>query len=277
MNLPFSSYFHNTYLDNAAINRHRATEIQAKLFERSEHIFVMSEGMKRYYDEKYGLGKFVPLHHTFEEYPPQENSISELGRTSNKTRLVLYGNFNESNLEATRRFVDSAKQGSCYEVNLYTDVPKMLLRQRGVDTGAIVYRGSLSHLSFPQLFAELRKFEIIVLTHGFDGAYGDVEYRTIFPTRAIPMLLSGRPMLVHSPPGAFLTAYFRENDCAEVVDVPSQDAILAALNRLDTDPGLRAKLVTRAKDAAEQFYGPKVADTLRTYVSGESPINRRRA
>ena len=69
LSLPFSSYFHNTYLDNAAINSRRATDIQARIFERSEHVFVMSEGMKRFYDEKYGQGKFVPLLHTFEEYP----------------------------------------------------------------------------------------------------------------------------------------------------------------------------------------------------------------
>jgi hypothetical protein len=262
LDLPFSSYFHNTYMDNAAIDPRRATEIQAQIFERSEYVFVMSEGMKRFYDEKYGLGKFVPLVHTFEEYPPLEQEGSEFAQ-SGKTRLVLYGNFNESNMDATRRLIHAVKNDGRYELNLYTSVPRLLLRQRGMDVSAVVYHGSLGHLAFADLFAELRQYDIVVLTHGFTGAYGDVEYQTIFPTRTIPMLLSGRPILVHSPPGAYLTEFFRENNCAVVVDEPSPAAILSGLKRIELDATLRNNLVTRAMSAAEPFYGPLVADFLR--------------
>jgi hypothetical protein len=266
LKLPFSSYFHNTYLDNAAITNRRAAEIQSRIFERSDHIFVMSEGMKRFYDEQYGRGKFVPLLHTFEEHPAPEN-VEENNNRCGKTRLVLFGNFNESNIEATRRLVDAVKGNDKYELNIYTDVPRMLLSRRGLDVGATIYHGSLGHLSFADLIAELRQYDIFVLTHGFMGAYGDVEYRTIFPTRAIPMLLSGRPMLVHSPPNSFLTEFFRENRCAAVVDEPSPDAILIALKRIEENAGLRAELVFSAREAAEQFYGPNVANLLRAHLS----------
>jgi hypothetical protein len=262
LGIPFSSYFHNTYLDNAAIDGRRATEIQAKIFERSEYVFVMSEGMKRCYDEKYGSGKFVPLVHTFEEYPPLEPVPAEFAKNG-RIRLVLYGNFNESNMDATCRLIDAVKHEGRYDVNLYTDVPRLLLRQRGMDISAVVYRGSLGHLGFADLFAELRQYDMVVLTHGFKGAYGDVEYQTIFPTRTIPMLLSGRPILVHSPPGAYLTEFFRENKCAVVVDEPSHAAIRCGLKRIEDDAPLRTELVIRAMSSAEPFYGPRVADFLR--------------
>ncbi|MEL6720404.1 MAG: hypothetical protein AAFP82_16990, partial [Bacteroidota bacterium] len=46
LNLPFSSYFHNTYVENVNITDPKASEIQAKIFDHSEHIFVMSKGMQ---------------------------------------------------------------------------------------------------------------------------------------------------------------------------------------------------------------------------------------
>ena len=114
-------------------------------------------------------------------------------------------------MEATRRLVDAVKA-------------RWPLRSKYVfrrpQACCCVVAASILGLRLPWLarpfeicrsVAELRQYDVVVLTHGFNGAYGDVEYRTIFPTRAIPMLLSGRPMLVHSPPGAYLTEFFREN------------------------------------------------------------------
>jgi hypothetical protein len=260
LGLSFSTYFHNTYLDNAAIDRRRAAAIQPRLFERSECIFVMSDGMRRFYEEKYQLSNCVPLLHTFDQFPPVECDHSCIDGRNGKLRLVLVGNFNQSNIEATKRLVETVSKVPHYEVNFYTDVPKALLNCRGIDVNKIEYRG---YVEDTHLVAELRKFDIIILTHGFSGAYGDVEYRTIFPTRTIPMLLSGRPILVHSPPGAYLTEFCRENQCAVVVDEASPQAILAGLSRIENDGALRSDLVARARNAAEPFYGPRVADFLR--------------
>jgi hypothetical protein len=266
LGLPFSTYFHNTYLDNAAISKKRAAEIQPQLFRRSECVFVMSEAMRRFYEEKYHLPNCVPLVHSFAEFPRVEHDVNcELARYD-KIRLVLIGNFNQSNIEATKRFVDAVSKDHRFEINFYTDVPKVLLRRRGIDVNKIKYRGYVEDV---HLVDELRKYDIIVLTHGFSGDYGDVEYRTIFPTRTIPMLLSGRPILVHSPPAAYLTEFFCENNCALVVDEPSENAILAGLHRIADEASFRTDLVKRAKVAAKEFYGPRVAAVMRHKLWGQ--------
>jgi hypothetical protein len=266
LGLPFSTYFHNTYLDNAAISKKRAAEIQPQLLARSDCVFVMSEAMKRFYEEKYRLPNCVPLVHSFAEFPPVEHDLTCKMACNGRIRLVLIGNFNQSNIEATKRFVDAVSKDRRFEINFYTDVPKVLLRRRGIDLNKIRYRG---YVEDTLLVEELRKYDIIVLTHGFSGDYGDVEYRTIFPTRTIPMLLSGRPILVHSPPAAYLTEYFCENQCAIVVDEPSEDAILSGLQRIADDTLLRAGLVKRANVAAKEFYGPRVAAVLRYKLWGQ--------
>ena len=110
LNIPFSSYFHNTYIENTAITDPKAVDYQNEIFENSQYVFVMSKGMQVYYKQKYGLNKFVPLVHTFNEYPDvaKNTGIPKSGKET--YNLVAIGNFNESNLEATKRFIEAISQ-----------------------------------------------------------------------------------------------------------------------------------------------------------------------
>ncbi len=269
LDLPFSCYFHNTYLDNRAINAERAEKIQEMLFDRAEYVFVMSEGMQRHYEEQCTSGKFIPLVHTFHEFPKPEPTVFEYP-TSRPAKIVLFGNFNESNLDATKRFVQAAIEDK-NEIHLYSDVPKWLLASRGLPMDSIQYHGTLSHFAFPDLIDELRKYDLIALTHGFSGDYGDVEYRTIFPTRTIPMLLAGRPILVHSPPDSFLTHFFRTSNAGAVVDTPANSEIKFALDRIRSDSIFRKNLIENASKASARFFGINVANDFRKFV-GIGPI-----
>ena len=57
--------------------------------------------------------------------------------------------------------------------------------------------------------------DVLLLPHGFsDPNFAAEEVLTIFPTKAIDYLASGRPMLAHSPPDSYLTRFLLENDCA---------------------------------------------------------------
>jgi hypothetical protein len=266
LNLPFSSYFHNTYLDNTAIVNDRAAEIQDRLFRQSKDIFVMNEGMQEFfqqqYGDKYGRNKFVPLAHTFEDYPSREAEPFQFPMTG-PIRIVIFGNFNQSNLDATIRFCNALKGHNRFQVFLYSDVPRLLLKQRGVPLESVRYCGSLSDLSFNDLISKLREYHIVALTHGFTGGYGQVEYQTIFPTRTIPMLLCGRPIFIHSPPGTFLTTFAQSNEFACVVDQADKQAIINSLELLIQDPAAQFKLMKQSMQTAQNFYGPKVAQVLR--------------
>jgi hypothetical protein len=257
--LPFSSYFHNTYLENRkGYDLKFAKKVQQEIFSASEHIFVMSEGMEKFYKAKYGLNKFKPLVHAFNKYPNLPTTTSsEIKKVWN---LVMVGNFNRSNIEATARFVSAVKKDSRFTISIYTPVPKLLLKARGVDVTAINYKGFISDDLLP---TELQKYDIFVLTHGFKGAYDDVEYQTIFPTRTIPLLVSGKPIFAHSPKGAFLSDFIRKYDCAQLVDEPSEEKIIASLEEIIQNPLRAEQLKENARKTAAIFYGPNVAAYLK--------------
>ncbi|MEL6141981.1 MAG: hypothetical protein AAFU67_10220 [Bacteroidota bacterium] len=264
VSVPFSAYFHNTYVDNVAITDPSATKIQTEIFAEAQSIFVMSKGMQVFYEEKYQLGKFVPLVHTFAEFPPQDQLTGAPGTEKEQYKLVAIGNFNESNLDATRRLIAAIKNHPKYQLHIFTHVPQVLLRSRGIDTDAIVYEGFVPDEVF---HTRLQEFDIAVLTHGFTGGYGEIEYRTIFPTRTIPLLLSGKPILAHSPRGSFLNDFIRENACAELIDEPDESAIIIGLDRIAGSTDRQRELIDAARQTAEQFYGPKVVAAWKKQLS----------
>ncbi|NND34356.1 MAG: glycosyltransferase [Saprospiraceae bacterium] len=260
MQIPFSAYFHNTYADNLAIKDPQALKIQEEIFKRAKLIFVMSEGMQTFYKAKYGLSKFLPLLHTFNK-KPGDGAMTSSSFVKKKTfHLVAIGNFNESNLEATRRFLDTIKDHPKYKLHLYTHVPALLLKRRGLDPKYYQHCGSVSH---DQIHGILQKYDICLLTHGFTGGYGPIEYQTIFPTRTIPMLLSGKPIFAHSPKNSFLNQFLEKHKCALIVDSKSATDIISGLDKIADNPSLQRQLVEAANAASQQFYGPSVVADLK--------------
>ncbi|MFK8006494.1 MAG: glycosyltransferase family 4 protein [Saprospiraceae bacterium] len=259
MKISFSSYFHNTYFDNTAITDPNAKLIQTEIFKKSENIFVMSKGMQRFYEKKYQLNKFIPLVHTFNDFPKINNPES-LPLKKEHYKLVAIGNFNESNMEATIRFVEAIKDNPKFTLSLYTPVPPMFLRKRGLDLTSVDYKG---YVKSHELQTTLQTYDMMILTHGFEGKYGEIEYQTIFPTRIIQFLLAGKPIFVHSPKGSFLNEFVEANQCAALVDVPNKKMIVAGLESIANDLEYQKELVRASRKTVRQFHSPHVVQTMK--------------
>lgn len=265
LKLPYSAYFHNTFVENrTGFNRWWANQIQRAVFDRAQHIFVMSDGMKRFYEEQYpDVHKFKSLVHTFNHFPALSQNVRAV--TAPPWKVAFTGNFNKSNLEATIRVVEALKQIPDIQLNFYTPVPKSFLKLRGVDTDAITYKG---YLADDVYFQELASNDVMILTHGFEGGYSDVEYRTIFPTRTIQMLLTERPIFVHAPADSFLSDYLRAHDFAILVDQKNNALIQQAVKELLTNEALQRQCIENGKKAVAMFYGPTVCRDFKNILIG---------
>ena len=116
-------------------------------------------------------------------------------------RVALCGNVNASCDDAATRLGEAIATCPDTQFIIYSGSPPCYLKSLGL------LREGVQHFTLPrdQLLPRLRQAEILVLAHGFTGALSPEEYRTIFPTKTIEYLISGRPILAHSPPGCFLT------------------------------------------------------------------------
>jgi hypothetical protein len=175
----------------------------------------------------------------------------------------MCGNVNDSCADAVVRVSEAVSQiGGT--MSIVSGTPKSHLSNLGILTERVEYKT----VSRDVVLHSLREADIVVLPHGFTGGLSDVEYRTIFPTKTIELLISGRPILAHTPPDSYLTRFLLKHECALVVDVPHMNALVAGIERLRHDADLRSRLVCNALHAAETFRAPRVASTLRSVLDG---------
>lgn len=272
LNLPLYSYFHNTYTDNrTGISLQFGRWLQKNVFRDSVGIFTMSEGMNEYYCLKYPQiqYKLKILPHTFNvNNPLQSVNVQESSKTSSPPfRFVLIGTLNQSNMEASLRLVSFFKKFSnLYHLDIYSSSNEQLLKIKyGLDLNAPGVR-HCGLVSQEQVDAVLQQYDACILTHGFTGQYTEVEYRTIFPTRTIPLLRSGKPILAHSPEGSFLNAFILKHDCAELVASKDESELRIAFEKVTIDNDRILELKRNQIAASNLFYGPDIALKLKKTI-----------
>jgi len=257
---PLFAYFHNTYVENRrGLSFRFARWLQARVFSRARHVFVMSKAMVGLYRERYPELSCSALVHSFNEDVPEFASPPE---PRSPLRLTICGNINESCRDATLRICDALSRTEDVSLTLLSGTSRTDLQQLGL------LRNGTRHetVSRDEVVRRLGEADIVVLPHGLTGKCSAVEYRTMFPTKTIEYLICGRPILAHTPPDSYLTRFLKEHNCALVVDQPSVQKLVEAVERLRTEPQLRSSLIRGALRAAETFHAPRVAMSLRAYL-----------
>jgi len=265
LQLPFYPYFHNTYRENRSrLSRRFADWLEPRVFRGAPVVFVMSEGMKEHYQPLYPDIRFEPLVHTFDEPIPD---FAPPPAPQTPLRLAFMGNLNESNVDAARRLADVVNRRADCLLTTYSGTPDWFFAKVGVCGPRITH----TRVAYDQVTTALRSHDILLFPHGLTGGMSEVEYDTIFPTRTIPSLLSGRPILAHSPSNCFLTRWLRKRDCAEIVDRADHAALSAAIDRLRDDRARRETLVRNALTAVRAFQGSAVAAEFKSILAETIP------
>ncbi len=260
----FYPYYHNTYLDNRkGWGAWLARRLQPRTFARAPVVFVMSAGMQTSWERLYPGIRFEPLTHAFHGDAP---TYSPIPPPQTPVRAAFLGNLNESNLDAMRRFCQIVNKSQTYELTIFSGTPVWHFENVGVRGRGIKHE----QVSDEELVPTLRRYDLLILPHGFCGGLTPIEYETIFPTRTIPYLLSGRPIIAHAPPDCFLTRWLRRYDCAELVDRPDIDMLRSAMERVCRDPARRERLSRNAVEAVMQFHAPQVVRRLRAILRESS-------
>ena len=245
--IPFYPFLHNTYLENrTGWRKSLARIVQKKVFAHSKVVFVANDGMRQFYRQHYPGLNVVTLDHINEEPIP----VFAKPPTPGKILKVAYlGSFNMSNADAFTRFAKAVQTLPDVQFTTFSKDSADRFVKLGLSGANFAHSRVPYHLAV----ATLRGFDVMFLPHGFTGSLSEVEYNTIFPTRTIPYLLTGRPILAHSPPTSFLNCWLRQHDCALIVDRADPGDLHVALSRLRNDAELRSRLVQNGLLAARQF------------------------
>lgn len=264
LNIPFYSWFHNTYLDNRTRwLKFIAKRIQPKIFNYSSRIFTMSLGMNDFYQREYPhyADKMKPLLHGFHM---EEKDVDINVELKKPYKFLLSGNINHSNRDATERLAKAVlEHDSNNQLHVFGGNKKEEWDSMGISGSQVYLHG---FIPLKQLVAQFDQYDIMLLPHGFDGDLSPAEYETIFPTRTIPLLHSGKPILAHSPKGTAITRMLVDTKSACLVTERDSAELQKAIIRIIEDQKLREKLVTGALKAAKKYNVKRTAAELKEII-----------
>lgn len=254
--IPLYPWMHNTYLENAfGLRKRFAAYIQNRVFTHASMIFTISQALTDYYTKHYAEFSFDTLLHCFPI--PQAKEV-EFARPS-KIKLALTGSFNASCSEATLRLCKVITANDDFELHAFGNQMNGELRAHGIDMDKVKSYGFLSEEEFNKA---LNHCDVMLLPHGFDGMWSKIEYETIFPTRTIPLLYSGKPILLHSPAWAGLTLFFEKHQCGFVVSRADELLITQTIYDIFNDSSRYETVVKNALRTATMYDIKNVCDSL---------------
>jgi len=259
LGIPFYPWLHNAYLDQTrGWQKTLAAWLQPKILRDARHVFVMSEGMLELFHARYPevREKCSALVHPWAEEAPPFSPPPPVG---NNPHFVFIGALNASNFDAAGRLFRAVSTIPGRRLSVLGRNQVDTVRRLGAEGDWV----KVAQVSRDELMARVREADVLLLPHGLSGSYSQAEYDTMFPTKTIEYLHSGRPILAHTPPDCFLTRFLRRHECALVVDQADPSAVSSALHDLLTDPARRSELVRKALMTTALFGAERVAGHLR--------------
>lgn len=266
--LPLLAYFCDLYMEDrpSGWEARLARWLQPRVFGSAARVIVLNEGMAEFYRQRYGLEP-VCLPTCVNRSIPEMVTLPQPKRPF----VVGYsGNVNATRLSSLRALVRAIGDNPSYRIRYFTPQRPDFLRTHGIWAG----NASAAFIGDEEdLLRELAGCDVLFLPLTFDVNENSYEQlSTCFGTKSYEYFLSQRPVLLHAPGDYFIARFYRQWNCGLVVDDPEPEALLAALERLQSDGGLRALLVRNALKATRQFEGRRVVAILRAVLSGKGSM-----
>ena len=257
-NLPLVAYLHDT-IAAGGIGTHREdylSQLEKRVFRESAHIFVMSQGLADLYREKHGR-KVDVLPHSF-----PESRFSEFSPTLQSDSVFWGGAVYSINRSALARLWRGIERHTSLSLNVATRVSRTNLARMGLNGERISTPYYEDRISYLQAL-ESQNILLLALDYPEESPVHVDELSTIFPTKTIEYLASGRPILAHCPRNYFLARFIEENECGVVVSERSETELGLAVKTLSEDVDLQRRCVENSHRAVQQFYTGRVASILR--------------
>lgn len=245
----FYAYLHDTLAEGLSHKRYKdiAKNVQQKIFDTSYKILVMSEGMKDLYQEKYNI-KTTPVFHSFSEQVQEK----ELNNEHLENSIFWGGAIYAINKETVKR-VHNACKTLDYTLTLSAANTNKKLDNLGFENRNLKILPFLSREEYITTVGNQKALLLSIDWPEETKVHPD-ELGTIFPTKTIEYLISGRPIIVHCPKDYFLAKFFNDNNCGIVITDRDTEKIATKIKIAMKDYNNLKEIVNNAYKASKQFH-----------------------
>jgi glycosyltransferase involved in cell wall biosynthesis len=268
MGVPFYAHMHDLWQENypeGYYAKKLADKYEAIILKNADRVYCMTTTQADHYRVKYGISPQI-LPHTISE----KNLKDLVYRPVGQERKVLFAGALSDimNTDALAVFSRSVKEVPReVTINFFTSASSEQLAQHEIDVSRI----NLKWVSRSELENELRTSAILFapLSHKNCSA---LEVKTVFSTKLLEYLVSGRPILLFAPADSFHAISARKNNWAYVVNEDDPSALAKGINELLQSEELCKSIVQGAFKEAKERNASFFAQQLNDAISQDSKI-----
>jgi len=276
LGLPFYAHMHDLWQENYAPGHRRRTladRWEREILTHSRRVLCMTETQSDHYQKKYGISPEI-LPHTIST-EDLASAPTAMGRKlmPRKTAVFVGSCSRGMNMDALRVFGQAADLlPDDFDVLLCTGSSREDLAAQGVQSRRFQFAWKTR--------SEVREVQSTahVLIAPLSHKNGEMdEVRTVFSTKLLEYLVSGRPILVFAPADSFHARSARSGGWGHVIDKDDPRALAEGIVRLATDESLASALVEGALAEARRREAVGYARELHRWVCDDASGRRTEA
>lgn len=253
--LPFYAYFCDLFLENYPNGYYGrlARWLQPRVFMNAKNIFVLTEGMKKYFESQYGIDAIVLPHCNNEivNAKPQKETLGD------PLKIAYLGNLDNDRIISLKYLTKSIEHDERYLLYYFTSISPSFFELNDLLVKNSVVKFIPSEKS---LYEELDKCDVLFLPAITEKR--ELQMMTGFHTKIIDYLVCQKTILAHSKTEYFVSKFFSEFDCGYVVEGGVTE-ISNALQEIRMNAELRNRMASNAVKALGYFDGTSVATKFR--------------
>lgn len=269
LRVPFYSYMHDLWKENFAPDHYRtvlADKWEEPILRQSRRVLCMTETQRDHYSKKYGIvGELLP--HTVFQEALNEAPRHLLEATLPKRTVLFVGSVAYRMNDDALRVLAQASELLPPDVELIfcTGTSASELSQAGIRSSR------LRVMWVPP--DKIRQFQssahALVAPLSHKNCAAD-EVRTVFSTKLLEYMVSGRPIVVFGPSDSFHVWSARRGKWGYVVDEDDPSALAKGIMKVMEDDVLARELVLGALKEAQRRGSKAYAAELHEWVLEDS-------
>lgn len=269
LRLPFYAHMHDLWIENTTPGTplaQFASFWERVILTQSARVLCMTEAMQEHYEEKYGIHSYL-LPHTIAERDMLRlpHAISP-ARAAAPTVLFVGAVSPPMNLDALKVLAAASEllpQG--YDLLYCTSADKPSLDRLGIRSSRL----RVLYLTREEVQRLESQANVLVAPLSHKNCSID-EVKTVFSTKLLEYMVSGRPILVFAPADSYHAQSAKKKGWGYVVSEDSPEALAAAIVRLGSDRALAEDLVQSAFREARNRNAARYAELLQQWVEEDT-------